>query len=354
MVTLSIDVSTSSFCCFLWLNCFVQHFCSSVAMDSESFTCLKCGFKNLVLKKQLCGDIYCQKCGAKTDLCGKLACMLDHFSASRCFDEIAREILPYVEKGFCSYCNTALEVDKIQTHYDMCDMYPAVCKLCNRKIIRRMMKIHMQDCVGARRWCKFSPIGCKFQGTQSEIEIHEGDNIHIELMMKLLLDLQHEQTSTASMIVHSFNEQLSLRDDGSTGQCKIDELVEKKSSTSFGTGIESSWNSHQDLKPLQNECCMKIKVKQDNLEELVKKQMMEITFCKQQMIDYELKQSQLMEHNAKLEQNYGILKDVLDQQSKQMRKLDRSSDLKPGIVKDVLDQQSKQLRKLDRSSDLKL
>uniref|UniRef100_T1ILE8 TRAF-type domain-containing protein n=1 Tax=Strigamia maritima TaxID=126957 RepID=T1ILE8_STRMM len=112
----------------------------------------------------------------------------------------------HLQEELCSYCNSSVDPDKIKSHNDVCDMYPVNCSFCNRKFIRQTMNVHEQECVRNLRWCKYSPIGCQFQGTELETEKHEVGNFHGELMMKLLLNLQTEQSSNASMLARSLNE----------------------------------------------------------------------------------------------------------------------------------------------------
>uniref|UniRef100_T1J150 TRAF-type domain-containing protein n=1 Tax=Strigamia maritima TaxID=126957 RepID=T1J150_STRMM len=144
------------------------------------------------------------------------------------------------DKQFCSYCNiTVDDMTTIQNHYDICDMYPISCYFCSHKFIRRTIKIHAQECLRTLCKCKFSQIGCQFQGSQLEIERHEGDNnVHVELMMNLLLNLQTE--------------------------VPLNRMRIKKSSED-----------------------------ESDLKKIIKNQEMEINVCKKQMIDLKLK----MEHN---------------------------------------------------------
>uniref|UniRef100_T1JD64 TRAF-type domain-containing protein n=1 Tax=Strigamia maritima TaxID=126957 RepID=T1JD64_STRMM len=310
---------------------------SCIDMDSESFICLKCGFKNLVLTTQMHGGIYCQRCGAKTDLTDKFACLLENYGLPG-IPTCVVQSYSCPEKGFCTYCNTAVDLVKIQSHYDNCDMYPIICQLCNRKFIRRTIKIHMQDCSRTLRWCKFSPIGCQFQGTPAEIELHEGDNVHNELMMKLLLNLQHEQTCNASMIIRSSNERLSSVTVST--QYNLDELLERNSTTSFESRLN---NLGHDLKMLQNDCCNNIKGNPNYIETINKQQAMEINLCRQQVTKLELKQSQLLEQNTQLEQRYGGVNEMLDQLAKKIQKLKHTIGFK---IDSLITQQAEQSEKI--------
>uniref|UniRef100_T1JMJ0 TRAF-type domain-containing protein n=1 Tax=Strigamia maritima TaxID=126957 RepID=T1JMJ0_STRMM len=135
-------------------------------MDSELFICSKCGYNVTLSKRQFPDGFNCHRCAEKS-----------YFDDAR-----------FVEKGdgdshsdtkeICSYCNSAVDNKKIQIHYDICDMYPIPCNFCNHRFIRREVKIHTIECLSKLRWCKFSPIGCQFQGSRAEIEQHENGNFH--------------------------------------------------------------------------------------------------------------------------------------------------------------------------------
>uniref|UniRef100_T1IS08 MATH domain-containing protein n=1 Tax=Strigamia maritima TaxID=126957 RepID=T1IS08_STRMM len=181
-------------------------------------------------------------------------------------------------------------------------MYPVNCSFCNRKFIRQTMKIHKQECVRNLRWCKYFPIGCQFQGTQLETEKHEVGNFHRELMMKLLLNLQTEQSSNTSMLARSSFELLSLKDD----------IARRNSSA----GVEC-----QDVILQQNECFIKMKVKQDNLEEIIRKQEIEINSC--------------------------LVKDMFDQQSKEMQDLKESLTTFQTVIEALTKQQTEQSDKVE-------
>uniref|UniRef100_T1J4Q8 MATH domain-containing protein n=1 Tax=Strigamia maritima TaxID=126957 RepID=T1J4Q8_STRMM len=218
----------------------------------------RCDSKNrLILKELPYGDICCQQCGQQI------------FKHEKACTESHSEL--------CRYCNSPVDPDKIESHNDLCDMYPMNCDFCNAKFVRRTMNLHAQICAHSVRWCKFRPIGCKFQGTKSEIERHEGGNFHVELMTDLLLKLQTEQSRNTSMLAQSLNELMVLKD----------ENVRRKSSV----GIEC-----QDVNLQQTEFCIEIKATQDNFEKSIKQQEIEINSCQQQIIDLESKQ------NIKLEE----------------------------------------------------
>uniref|UniRef100_T1J736 MATH domain-containing protein n=1 Tax=Strigamia maritima TaxID=126957 RepID=T1J736_STRMM len=222
-------------------------------MDSMVITCFKCGLKSRLRKDQLlCGDICCQQCGQLLFQ----NCLNKDFEAEKGDDGGSHSS----DKQLCSYCNIAVDdMNTIQSHYDICDMYPISCNFCSQKFIRRTIKIHAQECLRSLRRCKFSPIGCQFQregenqvcmckqqlrphGSQLEIERHEGDNnVHVELMMNLILNLQTE-------VFLKQNE-------------------DKKSSE-----------------------------EESDLKKIIKNQEMEINLSKKQMIDLELKIKEL-EHN---------------------------------------------------------
>uniref|UniRef100_T1IJI3 TRAF-type domain-containing protein n=1 Tax=Strigamia maritima TaxID=126957 RepID=T1IJI3_STRMM len=229
------------------------------AMDTVLIMCFKCGSKSLF---RIGGDFCCRKCGSQ---------VLRHEKAG---------IDSYLHEELCSYCNSSVDPDKIKSHNDVCDMYPINCSFCNRKFICQTMNVHERECVCNLRWCKYCPIGCQFQGTQLETEKHEVGNFHAELVMKLLLNLQTEQ----SVLARSLNELMSLKD-GNTRR-------------NSSAGVDC-----QDVSPSNNECCIKMKVKQDNMEEIIRKQEMEINSCKLE---------------------YGLVKDMFAQQSKEIRKLEES------------------------------
>uniref|UniRef100_T1JC18 TRAF-type domain-containing protein n=1 Tax=Strigamia maritima TaxID=126957 RepID=T1JC18_STRMM len=224
--------------------------------------------------QQLCVDIYCQRCGLQ---------ILRHEKAE--IDSHLQEL--------CSYCNSNVDPDKIKSHNDVCDMYPINCSFCNRKFIRQTMNVHEQECVRNLRWCKYSPIGCQFQGTELETEKHEVGNFHGELMMKLLLNLQTEQSSNTSMLA----------------SCKLFSLKDDNARRNSSAGVEC-----QDVMLQQNECCIKMKVKQDNMEEIIKKQ----------EIEFKHQTDELMAQNTQLKHEYGLVKDMFDQQSKEIQKLEES------------------------------
>uniref|UniRef100_T1IZU7 TRAF-type domain-containing protein n=1 Tax=Strigamia maritima TaxID=126957 RepID=T1IZU7_STRMM len=251
----------------------------SYEMDSIAVNCFNCGTENNILKKQLCGDICCRCCGQFV------------------FKQFIEKIGEDSHSEFCSYCKCTVEVDKIKTHSDVCDMYPINCNFCNGKFIRRTMNIHVQECACNLHRCKYYPIGCQFKGSQSDVESHENGtcNFHVGLMMNLLLNLQIEQSSNASMIACSFKELVSIKDDNNR----------RKSSTTF------QCQHGVNLQP--NQFCIKIKEEQDKLKETVKRQEMEINACKQQISDLEIKLNRLLAQNTHMEQN-----DV--QEAKKMQK----------------------------------
>uniref|UniRef100_T1IS07 MATH domain-containing protein n=1 Tax=Strigamia maritima TaxID=126957 RepID=T1IS07_STRMM len=157
-------------------------------MDSEILICFKCGLKSLFLKDQLCGIIFCQRCGAKTHISNLTSDNID--TRLRLLEKAVEN--SNSEKELCGYCNSAVDAETIQSHYDICEMYPINCNFCNRKFIRRTIKIHALECGCNLQKCKFSRIGCQFEGNQFEMERHENDNVHLEFVMNLLLNLQTE------------------------------------------------------------------------------------------------------------------------------------------------------------------
>uniref|UniRef100_T1IJI5 MATH domain-containing protein n=1 Tax=Strigamia maritima TaxID=126957 RepID=T1IJI5_STRMM len=268
-------------------------------MDSVLITCFKCDAKNLLPVQQLSGDVYCQRCGRGL-----------HQKAG---------IDSHLQEELCSYCNRSVDPDKIKSHNDFCDMFPINCSFCNRKFIRQTMNVHERECDRNLRWCKYSPMGCQFQGTQLETEKHEVGNFHVELMMKLLLNLQTEQSSNATVLARSLNELMSLKDDNA-----------RRNSSA---GVEC-----QDVILQQNECFIKMKVKQDNMEEIIRKQEMEINSCKLEYDEMEetirkqemeinlckQKMDELMTQNSQWKHEYGLVKDMFGQQSKEVQKLEES------------------------------
>uniref|UniRef100_T1IZU3 TRAF-type domain-containing protein n=1 Tax=Strigamia maritima TaxID=126957 RepID=T1IZU3_STRMM len=253
-------------------------------MDSELFTCFKCGLKSFFPKEQLRGRIFCQRCGTKTDinlsqptleypkLMEKLSSGLSGLRSGSADEEL------------CNYCSTVIPVDTIKSHNDRCEMYPINCRICNGVFNRRLMNSHMKECALNLGCCKFFPIGCPFRGgNELEYKRHETNNIHAELMMNLLLDLQMEQSSNSSLVANK--ELLSNREPSSI-----------QDRTSPGGG--------QDVTPQQNECCIKLRVLQYTMDQVIDKQEKEMNFCKQQILNLEKIQSSI--------------KDMFDQQCKKM------------------------------------
>uniref|UniRef100_T1JD62 MATH domain-containing protein n=1 Tax=Strigamia maritima TaxID=126957 RepID=T1JD62_STRMM len=276
----------------------LQIFFSSVCMASDIITCFKCGLKTFILKEQFYGDIYCQRCGSKTNS-GEKAVFHNaniNFTSNIPKDKAPRKSYSEKDSGtfvqYCDYCNSAVDKDKLKNHYEMCAMYPMSCNFCNGKFIRRTIKKHAQECLDTLRHCKFSPIGCLFQGTQMEIEHHENDNnVHIELIMKLLLNLQTEQASNGMLLKRSFNELLSLKD-----------IVNVN----------------------QNESFSKINLLQENLEKTTGKQRADVDSYKEQILDLRVKHSVLLAQINQLEHNYSAIKEKLFQQTKEMQVLQKS------------------------------
>uniref|UniRef100_T1IZU1 TRAF-type domain-containing protein n=1 Tax=Strigamia maritima TaxID=126957 RepID=T1IZU1_STRMM len=231
-------------------------------MNSEFFICWQCGLKNCFKKEPFWGHIFCQRCGAKTDLNQQ-----PPNQEAKLGKDSNDGYLKLVTK-LCSYCDKVVDGNKVQSHCAFCDMYPITCNFCNGKFIRYTMSTHIQECVHNLQWCKFSPIGCKFQGTPKEVEKHEGGNFHSELMMKLLLNIQTEQSSiSAKLLARLFNERMPLNEVGSSSQ---------------------------------GECCIKIKVIQDELKET--KEMLEVEVSK-----YKQQISEMMLQSDKLKHKYGNL-----------------------------------------------
>uniref|UniRef100_T1IS12 MATH domain-containing protein n=1 Tax=Strigamia maritima TaxID=126957 RepID=T1IS12_STRMM len=151
------------------------------------------------------------------------------------------------------------------------------------------------------------------QGTQLDVEKHESGNFHADLLIKLFLNLQTEQSNNASMLARSSFELLSLKDDN----------ARRKSSAGVECDLKNA-ACNQDVNSQQSEFAINIKPKLYKLEETVKRQEMELNSCKQRITDLELKQTKLMAQNTQLEYNYGSVKDLLEQQSKEIEKLEKS------------------------------
>uniref|UniRef100_T1IS05 MATH domain-containing protein n=1 Tax=Strigamia maritima TaxID=126957 RepID=T1IS05_STRMM len=272
-------------------------------MDSVLIRCFKCDAKNLLPVQQLSGDVRCQLCGLQ---------VFQHQKAG---------IDSHLEEELCSYCNSNVDPDKIKSHNDVCDMYPINCRFCNREFIRQTMNVHERECDRNLRWCKYSPIGCQFQGTQLETEKHEVGNFHGELVMKLLLNLQTEQSSNATVLARSLNELMSLKDDNS-----------RRNSSA---GVEC-----QDVSPSNNECCIKMKAKQDNMEEIISKQEIKI----------EQQTDELMAQNTQWKHEYGIdslVKDMFDQQSEKVQRLEESLTTCWTVIEELTKQQTEQCDKVE-------
>uniref|UniRef100_T1IZU6 MATH domain-containing protein n=1 Tax=Strigamia maritima TaxID=126957 RepID=T1IZU6_STRMM len=266
-------------------------------MNSDIFSCFKCGFKCVFLKKQLCGHIYCQRCGTKTDLSGQ---PIDRPKFEKPSTEPSSKL--------CSYCNSLVDADTIKSHMDTCEMYPIICKLCNGTFIRRSMDIHKQEC--ARQ-------------LNGELNWKSKDTML--------------QASNASMLASSFREFLSLT------EFKLSEIAERNKSVRIESAGEEV-NLHHN-----NECCIKMKGIQEKLEETIEKQKKEINLCKQQMFDLEVKYNneigKLMALNIKLKVNYDSMKDKFDQQLKDIRNLEKNLEFQ---AETLTKQQSDQSDKLEK------
>uniref|UniRef100_T1IRA9 TRAF-type domain-containing protein n=1 Tax=Strigamia maritima TaxID=126957 RepID=T1IRA9_STRMM len=152
--------------------------------------------------------------------------------------------------------------------------------------------IHAQECAPNLRRCKFSSIGCQYQGTQLDVEKHESGNFHADLVIKLFLNLQTE-SNNASMLARLSFELLSLKDDNA-----------RRISSARGECDLKKAACNQDINSQQSECSILMKAKLDKLEETVKRQEIELSSCKQHLTDLELKQTKLMAENPQLEHNY--------------------------------------------------
>uniref|UniRef100_T1IUA5 MATH domain-containing protein n=1 Tax=Strigamia maritima TaxID=126957 RepID=T1IUA5_STRMM len=272
-------------------------------MDSEILSCVSCGFESWNLKVQLCGHVYCRRCIKKSDLSGLPESVGVHW---------------YSDDDVCCYCNKPLDLDNIRSHYDNCEMYPISCNFCSKKYIRCTMDIHVQECVCNLRHCKFFQIGCQFQGTKAEIEGHEGDKVHLELMMNLLLNLQIEQSGNVSMLAHSFNEILSLQN--VDNQIKLTDDVEAKSPVAGGDDFNCNLTNTE----------WKVINDTSTYEETIKQHEMEIIYCKQKISDLQLEQAKLIYQNTQLEHNYDSVKEMLDQHSKEIQNLSKKLELQTG------------------------
>uniref|UniRef100_T1J335 MATH domain-containing protein n=1 Tax=Strigamia maritima TaxID=126957 RepID=T1J335_STRMM len=233
--------------------------------------CSECGLENRFLTAQPCGHMYCHRCVAKAELNGHAVCSLDHASAVvvKKFDDFSYTN----EEDICCYCNDLLDLDNIKSHYDECQMYLIGCKFCNGKLNRRAMKSHAAECARNFGGGKISLNSCEFRGTASEIEQHQIDNVHVEMVTNLLSNLHIEQSGNESLLACSFNQLLSLRDVVGCSQCKVNDIADQKSSAKIPDNVANVNNV--DLELEQNKKIEELEHKYEKVNNL------QIEFSKQ-------------------------------------------------------------------------
>ena len=109
----------------------------------------------------------------------------------QCRDRIIRKNLErHVKKcGFrsepCEWCGKNCTANSMKDHIERCDKVEVPCiKGCGEKIQRAMMSAHIeQECVQVHRKCRFSMLGCRFEGAGDAMRKHEESYVHYHLQM---------------------------------------------------------------------------------------------------------------------------------------------------------------------------
>uniref|UniRef100_T1IWH2 MATH domain-containing protein n=1 Tax=Strigamia maritima TaxID=126957 RepID=T1IWH2_STRMM len=303
-----------------------------------SFMYITYGLESYIPTEQQDSQRYCQRCGVKRSV---------------------KEKSVKTQK-ICSFCKVAVDEDKIKIHYDSCDMYPVTCNFCNEKFIRSNMKVHAYECQCNLHCCKFSPIGCQFQGTQLELLVHENDNIHVEMMMNLILNLPFQQSGDGAMLARPFNNILDLKS-VALAECLSVEITEQNEESITRQDVESRtkttnlevklnkkieelmlqnaelkhnyaeskyllndkinqlMNQHHNLerkldamRVKHNEFVEDLAQSKESLKQMIKGHEIEIHSFKEQILDMELRQGELLAKNTRLKHNCSV-KEKLNQ-----------------------------------------
>ncbi|KAH9401295.1 TNF receptor-associated factor 4 [Tyrophagus putrescentiae] len=86
----------------------------------------------------------------------------------------------------CDHCEEDIVLESKAEHEAVCPRKPVVCAYCkNKGLLRGELKEHLERCELKPRNCRLIPLGCKFSGTQSEVEKHESEwTAHMDIFLK--------------------------------------------------------------------------------------------------------------------------------------------------------------------------
>uniref|UniRef100_T1IIF4 RING-type domain-containing protein n=1 Tax=Strigamia maritima TaxID=126957 RepID=T1IIF4_STRMM len=85
----------------------------------------------------------------------------------------------------CLYCQKAITFNHFQRHIEECDLFPVVCQFnCGHTFPRAQMAGHAHSCAQRLYKCKFSELGCTFQGQGLLMQQHEQNTqIHLDIIL---------------------------------------------------------------------------------------------------------------------------------------------------------------------------
>jgi hypothetical protein len=85
----------------------------------------------------------------------------------------------------CHFCGRSLRSNEMDEHYEMCDQFPVKCtEGCGEEVPRESLKTHIiEDCPKIKRVCRYSPVGCKFEGSGEDMILHEQKYAQFHLRM---------------------------------------------------------------------------------------------------------------------------------------------------------------------------
>ncbi|KAJ6219402.1 hypothetical protein RDWZM_005214 [Blomia tropicalis] len=89
----------------------------------------------------------------------------------------------------CNYCEEDIVLESKNEHENVCPKKPVICNYCkNKTLLRGELKEHLERCDLKPRNCRLIPLGCKFSGTQLEVDKHESEwTTHMDIFLKNLL-----------------------------------------------------------------------------------------------------------------------------------------------------------------------